>query len=159
MRTSVVASARSAKSTIDGCTVEAVERGGTAQGELVTRPPVLLRSEARAAGRPGVDLGLDGGAAEPPLGLALGIGVVRLGRREEPGQVGGRGVDLVGADQPLEDDPTVRPPGVDLVVTSQPGPHDPEAIQPRRWSVNAPTTSCRSSLLISSQSGSPNTLR
>ena len=102
---------------------ETVERGGAGQWELA-RPAVLLGTEARTVRRPRVDLVFGCGTAEPPLGLALGVGVVRLGRREEAGQVGGdRGVDLVGRDEALEDDPAVVTPGFDLFVTRETGSH------------------------------------
>ena len=58
--------------------------------------------------------GRAGGVPEPALALALGVGVVRLRRREHLAEVGGRGVDVVGRDESLEQHPAVVVPRRDV---------------------------------------------
>ena len=76
------------------------------------------------------------GIAAPELGgaasrrpVALGIGVELLRRRERVLEIGRRGIDLVGVDETVEQDPAVFPPRRDLVVASEPPTHSPPPVR------------------------------
>ena len=71
---------------------------------------MLLGAEPGSGGRPHPFVATRRPSAEPLLGLALRIGVVLRRGREHLREVDGRGVDLLGADQALDEHPTVLAP-------------------------------------------------
>jgi hypothetical protein len=101
-----------------GMDADPVERPAAREGE--GRHPALLGgAEARPF------LGPDEGLLRllrtaPPLFVhALGVGVMLLGAREDAAQVVGQRIDLLGGDEPLEQDPPCLPPRRDLGVRGQ----------------------------------------
>ena len=111
------------KSTIAGCT----------QSRLSAPEPGNGNSRARCAARDGSP-GPSGATPTPrggeaavraTLGLPGRVGVVRLRGREHQGQVLGRGIDLVGAHQALDEHPAVLAPGGDRRLRRQGRAHDP----------------------------------
>ena len=101
-----------------GMHADPVERPAAREGE--GRHPALLGG---AEARPflGPDEGLLGllRTAPPMFVDALGVGVMLLGAREDPAQVVGQRVDLLGAHESFEQDPPLLAPGRDLGVRGQ----------------------------------------
>ena len=98
--------------------VEPVERPRTGEGEG-PHPALLVRPEPRTLVGPDVVLLGLGRPSLPPFGHALGIGVVLLGAGKEQPEILGCGVDLVSADEALEQHPTVFLPGLDFRIGGQ----------------------------------------
>ena len=87
-----------------------VERAGARKRED-RHPPLLGRTEPRAVVGPDEDLLGLLRMPLPPFGHPLGVGMEVLGAREDLPEVLGQRVDLVGADEAVEEDPTVLAPG------------------------------------------------
>ncbi len=115
---SVVPRARSAKSTIESWTYSRLSLPEPGRGN-VAHPSLLVRPEPRTVIRPEVLLLRSDRAALPSFGHALRIGVVFLGARKEQLEIFARSVDLVRADQAVEQHPPVFAPGLDLSVSGQ----------------------------------------
>src|ERR1700722_10497064 len=105
----------------------------------------------------GPDEGLRGllRSALPAFVGAFGVGLVLLGAREDVPQVLRQRVDLRGADETLQQDPTLIPPGRDLGVRGQPRIHSSalrtiraKAMARERARSRAPSTGAESASVV-----------
>ncbi len=110
-----------------------VQRARSREREFAP-PPVLLRTEPGTCRRPRVRLAGCRRPAQPLLRHTVGIGVVLLGRREHLPQIALGRVDLVDADEAVEEHPTVVMPRRDLRVERPPCTHRASAFHIHRLS-------------------------